>query len=480
MKMKHWVKSLAGLVALATLFFGVAVEGAQGQEEDAQPKPAARTSLPPLDMTVDDTNLQPSDNLQPDMRPLTGVQNPTLGTAESRHSYWVPGLQYGNLIQSQPFSQGQPSGWNSNNYLTGNVSLLNSWSHSQLSLNFSGGGNYSTNSAQGGGFFSQLGLIQAFAWKRWQLQFIDQFGYLPESQFGFGGATSLGVPGVGGALGSQLPGIRTNYLPNQSIFTSLGPRYTNSFVTQATYELSPRGSITLAGSYGILRFIDLGNINSDDVIANFGYNYNLTRKNTIGVSYRFSSLHYGGNPQAMGDHVINVAYGRKITGRLALQLFGGPEVITFRVPIGSITSRVMGSGGASLTYGLYRGELSLNYNQGVTDGSGTLVGANTSQVTFVARRQLSRLWNGNVNFGFARNQNVATTISANSQSYNSWFFGFGLVRPVGRYANLSFGYTGYIQTSSLPICVTGRCSTSYTQNQVSLGLQWHAPPQVIH
>jgi hypothetical protein len=235
----------------------------------------------------------------------------------------------------------------------------------------------------------------------------------------------------------------------------------------------------LAGSYGILRFIDLGSINSDNVTANLGYNYTLTRNNTIGLSYRFNSYHYSGNPQAMGDHVINFAYGRKLTGRLALQLFGGPEVTTFRVPIGSITSRVSGSGGASLTYGLSRGALSLNYNQGVTGGSGSLVGANTSQVTLVASRQLSRLWNGNLNFGFARNQNVASAGSANSQSYNSWFFGFGLARPVGRYANVSFGYTAYIQTSSLPTCVTGTCSTSYTQNQISLGFQWHAQPQVI-
>jgi len=478
--MKHWVKLLAGPIALGTLFFAVVVQGAQCQEEDANAKPAARTSLPPLDMTVDDTNLQSPDNLQPDMRPLTGIQNPTLGASESRHSYWVPGLQYGNLIQSQPFSQGQSSAWNSNNYLTGNMSLLNSWSHSQLSLNFSGGGNYSTDSSQSGDFFSQLGVTQTFTWKRWQLQFIDQFGYLPESQFGFGGSTNLGTPGVGGALGSQLPGLSANYLPNQSIFTSVGQRYTNSFATQATYELSPRGSITLAGSYGILRFIDLGNFNSDDVMANLGYNYSLTRRDTIGVSYRFGSYHYSGNPQAMGDHVINFAYGRKITGRLALQLFAGPEVTTFRVPIGSLTSRVTASGGGSLTYGLYRGELSLNFNQGVTNGSGTLVGANTSQVTLVASRQLTRLWSGKVNFGFARNQSVANASSANSQNYNSWFAGFGLVRPVGRNANLSFGYTAYIQTSSLPTCVAGTCGTSYMQNQVSLGFQWHPQPQVIH
>lgn len=476
--MKHGIKLLAGLVAVATLFLAVCAEGAQAQEQDAKPIPAARTTLPPLDTATDDKSQQSPDNLQPDTAPLTGVQNPTLGTPESRHSYWVPSFQYGNLIQSQPFNPGLSSGWSSNNYLAGNLSLSDAWSHSQLSLNLSGGGSYSTDSSQSDGYFSQLSVIQAFTWKRWQLQFIDQFGYLPESQFGCGG-TNLAIPCVIGTLGLQLPGLNGNYVPNQSIFTVGGPRYTNSFTTQVTYDLSSRGSITVAGSYGLLRFTNPGNINGDDIIANFGYNYALTKEDTIGVSYRFGAYHYSGSPQAIGVHVINFDYGRKLTGRLALQLYGGPQVITFRVPTNAVTSQVNASGGASLIYRFYRGGLSLNYNRGFTGGSGVLVGANTSQVSFGANRQLTRLWNGNVNFGFANNQYVGN-VGANSQSYNSWFSGFGFARPMGRQVNLTFGYTAYIQTSALPSCIAGKCNTSYTVNQISIGFQWHAQPQVIH
>ena len=79
----------------------------------------------------------------------------------------------------------------------------------------------------------------------------------------------------------------------------------------------------------------------------------------IGVFYRFSSYHYSGNPEAIGDHTVNFAYGRKISGRLALQLSGGPEITTFRVPIGTQTHRISGSGSAALTYATPRGGLSL-------------------------------------------------------------------------------------------------------------------------
>ena len=49
-----------------------------------------------------------------------------------------------------------------------------------------------------------------------------------------------------------------------------------------------------------------------------GYNYLLTRQDTIGAFYRFSAYHFSGQPDAYGNHSINIAYGRKLTGRLGV------------------------------------------------------------------------------------------------------------------------------------------------------------------
>ena len=121
-------------------------------------------------------------------------------------------------------------------------------------------------------------------------------------------------------------------------------------------QVSPRGSITLIGSYGLLRFTDPGNIDNDDEIGSIGYNYAVTKKDTVGVLYRFTAYHFTGLSQAIGDHAFNLAYGRKITGRLGLALFAGPEIVTFRVPIGTKTEQTNLSVGASLTYGFEWGE----------------------------------------------------------------------------------------------------------------------------
>jgi len=464
--------------ALSVAFFPGALP-TRAQEDTSKPKPAAR-AFPPLiggygDQDVN--NQEPPEGLQPDTRPLTGLQNATLGTPGIRHSYWVSGFQYGNSVRSTALNQATSSGWNSTSYLAGNVSVLEARSRAQLSINYSGGGSFSTDSTQGNTYFHQFGLVQSFDWRKWQLSFIDQFSYLPETQFGFGGATGLSIPGVGGSLGPSLPGLQNNYLPNQSIFTTIGPRYSNALASQVVYSVSTRGSMTVAGSFGILRFVEAGSIESNDAIFSVGYNYSLTREDTIGILYRFSGYRYIGNPQAINDHVAQFAYGRKITERLALQLFGGPGVSTYRVPVGNSTNKVSGSGGANLSYAVPRGNLSLTYYHSVSGGSGTFAGANTDQLQVGFSRQLSREWAGDLRFGYARNGSIA---SANlSQTYNSWYIGGGLSRPLGRNANFTLGYTAEIQTSNQSVCAAGTCGTSYTQHQISLGFQWHTRPFVI-
>src|SRR5258708_17282828 len=161
----------------------------------------------------------------------------------------------------------------------------------------------------------------------------------------------------------------------------MGPAYSNSFAPQAVYGMSRRTWITAEGSFGLMSCVECGNINSDDEIANLGFNYILTKKDILGVLYRFTAYQYSGNPQRINDHVVNVAYGRKVTGRLALQLFGGPDITTFQVPIGNVTKRVSASGGATLIYAMSRSGLSLTYNRGVSNGSGVLVGSSIDQIS---------------------------------------------------------------------------------------------------
>jgi hypothetical protein len=467
-------------IALVSLAAGGSI---LAQEDQSEPKPAARQYPVTPDLYGDqDANpdQQSITDLTADTHPLTGVQVATIGTPEFRHSYWFPGFQYTNLIASSSINQTAASGWNTTNYLVGNLSLLENWSRSRLSVNYSGGAGFSSDNTVSRSYYQQLGLVQAFNWRRWQLSFIDQFSYLPQSQFGFGAGSNLIAPGAGGTLEPPLPGMQPNYQPNQSIFTSAGSRYSNSITSQVNYELSPRGSVTLSGSYGLLRFVEAGNISSNDAIFSLGYNYTISPRNTVGIVYRFSGYRYLGDPQAINDHVAQLAFGRKITGRLALQVFLGPDITTFRIPLMGSSQKISGGGGGYLSYALPRGNVRLSYNHGVGGGSGQFTGATVDQTQGDLAFQISRSWQGTLTFGYSRNKNLGVNNPSQvPQAFNSWFAGGGLNRPFGRDASFTLGYTAYLQNSQQPVCAVGSCATSYIQSQISVGFQWHTRPFVL-
>jgi hypothetical protein len=477
--MKDWQKLALGIVWVTAVCLCASPLLAQ-QESEEKPKPAAREYPPVPDLRDNQQDAdQGTQTIQPDNKPLSGVQNPTLGTPEMRHSYWVPGIEYSNTVISNSLNPAANSGWHTSSFVTGDVSLLEAWSHSLLSVNYSGGGYFSTDAIQGNGQNHQLAAAYEIDQRRWQMLFVDQFSYLPQSSFGFGGTSGLAVPGIMGSLAVPLPGLQSTYVPSQTILTTNGPRYSDASAVQLNYALSPRGSITLAGVYDILRFVDAGNVNSDSEILNVGYNYAMTRKDTLGLGYTFNAYRYPGLPQAIGDHVAQFQYGRKTTGKLALKLAGGPEVTRFRVAIGGSTQKIAWSGSAALTYAFARSTVALSYAHGVSGGSGAFTGSEIDQANATWSRQLTRVWNGKVNFGYAKNRQILSLSGATSPSYDTWLAGAGLSRPLGRTANFSLAYQAQIQNSSVAICSNPTCGTNYTVNQIFVTFQWHTRPLVL-
>lgn len=445
-----------------------------------KPKPAGATYNPMPYVNAGGQENESISDVSPDLTPLTGVQTPTLGSPEILHSYWEPGFEWSGSFQSNPYNQRPTSGWVVNNFLAGTLSLLRAWSGAQLAVNYSGGGYISSDSTQGNGSYHQLAFSQTFQWRRLAIQLLDQFSYLPQSSFGFGGGTGLSLPGAGGPIGPVIPGMGNNYVPNQSIYAAAGDRYSNAASVQVTYTTSPRGSITLSGSYGLLNFVNSGNVDNDMTTGTIGYNYSLTSKDSIGAFYRFSAFHFPGQPEAYGDHSADFAYGRKVTGRLALQLYCGPDFTTSRVSING-SSLVYGvNAGASLSYGFQKGGLDAQYSHGVFGGSGVLTGSTGDLFNFRGYRKLNRIWTGQINGGYAHDiAQAGTPHTTISQTYNTWNAGGGVSRALGRNANLAIAYNATITDYGLAGCVGAACSSSQTLQYVTVNFQWHTRPFVL-
>jgi len=475
---------LASLTLALLLFGGIAPLRAQDEPQpptEDKPKPAATSTPIPLvnpgDLfnQTDDSTL----NLRPDNTPLTGILTPTLGSPETRHSYWQPGIQWSGSFQSNGYNQPQSSSWVANNYFMGNLSLLKAWRESQLAVNYSAGGYISSDSTQGNGYSQQLAISQTFQWNRLLIQLSDQFSYLPQTSLGFGSGTGLGAPGVGGPIGPVIPGLGSNYVPNQSIYTALGPRYSNAGVVQLTYTTSPRGSITMSGSYGLLDFVDAGNVNNQSTTGTIGYNYSLTAKDSIGAFYRFSAYHYSGQPQANGDHSVNFAYSRKLTGSLALQLYVGPDFTTSRISTAGNSLSYGVNVGATLNYATQKGGLTASYSHGVSGGSGVLTGSTGDQLSFSAIHKFNRIWSGQLNVGFAHNAPLTISSPTTLPGYNTWTVGGGVSRPAGRNGTFAIAYNADLTDYGQAGCVGIACTSSQTYHYITMNFQWHTRPLIL-
>lgn len=478
--MKAWKELACGTIAMAACGFWPSCVAAQEQNEE-KPKPAARILLPLPDLSGNQQDEDQNQTMQPDRGPVGGVQSPTLGTSELRHSYWVPGIQYGNAAQSNNYNTSsiQKPGWIVTNYASGNLSLLDAWSRAAFGMNYSGGGFFSTDSTQGNGQYHQLSSAFELDEKRWQLLVMEQFSYLPQSSFGFGGTTGLSVPGVSGALSVALPGLQEVYAPGQAIYTAVGPRYSDDSAAQLSYAVSRRGSLTVAAVHGFLRFSLPGNTDNDMEILNGAYSYAVTRKDYIGAIYRFTAFHFPGDPQALGDQVTQLMYVRRITGRMALNLAGGPDITDFRVPVNGVKRTISGAGAASLSYAFRVTNVRLNYSHGVGSGGGLLTGSNADQLSANLSRPLGRLWTSSLSFGYARSSQLVAIKSLSSPNYDSYQIAAGLTRPLSAGMNLSIGYQAQIQASNGILCTTPVCRTNQTTHLIQMSFQWHAPPQVL-
>ncbi len=153
---------------------------------------------------------------------------------------------------------------------------------------------------------------------------------LPQTQFGFATSSVFATPGISGPLGSALPVVQASYQPSQSIFSSLGNRYSNATTVEAAYKYLD-AIIRYAG--GFLRTAAIRgarNIDTNDSIFSAGYDYALTKNDTVGILYRFTSYRFEGAPQSLQDHIAEWLMDVKLTGRISAQLFVGPEITVFR------------------------------------------------------------------------------------------------------------------------------------------------------
>jgi hypothetical protein len=463
-------KLYSNLPFVVILIVGIVPAARARQDQSGQPIPAYHSPLASAAPSDQDADTQ---TLAPDTRALTGAQNFSLGTPAATQSYWQPSFNLSTSADSNGLQTSGNSGWTALTAISAGLNVHRQSSNSDMNLNYLAGGLISSSENSTDGLIQGLSLKETLSFRRSTLSFLDALNYLPQSQFGFGGLGGVQLPG-NGVIGG-------NFAPGQTALAPQGNNLTNSFVTEFDESLTARTSLTFVGGYSLLRATGNDLYNYGDATFQGGYNHQMSPKNTIGLSYAFSALRYSNVDQSISTNTVSGSFGRRITGRLAFQVSGGPQVVFSNFPITGSPEQIGTNLGAkfywsaqsSIQYQIGTTRLGATYSHGVTGGSGVLPGSLADTVSGSVNHPLTRSLNASFNFGFSRNAGINQGLGIpTSQSYDYAYGGANLSRTLGRALNVTLSYQGQYQTSNSSSCTVPGCEGNVVRHLITLGVGW--------
>jgi hypothetical protein len=419
--------------------------------------------------------------------PLTGLDQPSLEPRATTRSFLIPGVHVSESVDSNIQGTTGNAAVHGVTRVLGTLFLQRLWGHYETDLEYVGGAGFYTARGRNAHLLQQLAAGQRLMWRTGQLAIRDSFSYLPEGAFGYGAYGGAGsfTGGLGGGLGN-LGGIAGTVLGGifgAGQFGSLGqqPRITNTSMLEVAQAFSPRSSITAAGSYGLVHFIDdsAGLVNSRQIAAQGGYNYQLTRKDYVALAYGFQRFEYPNFPgSAFRTQIINLLYGRRISGRLDFLIGGGPQFTTINNPLFGPNQSVSGNGRLRLRYRFPRTTLALSYSRHNTAGSGFFLGAATDIAELSIDRPINRVWSMTADVGYTRSRRIQPAVAALSAKHFDYVFAGGAVhRPLGRQFRLFISYQfNDLRFDTTCTTSSGSCAGTSQRHVASVGLDWHPRP----
>ncbi|MGH9509329.1 MAG: hypothetical protein ACRD2M_05290, partial [Terriglobales bacterium] len=385
------------------------------------------------------------DAAKPDTRPLGGAETFSLGRLTEGQKYFRFNI---NASQRAGTTTGtgnrDVSGTSS---LNGSFELRRSLPNSDLTAEYRGGGYFHTDHADRNTSVHLLSLRQTWQKGRWNFLLGDQLNYTPDSPFSLTMAGQL--LNIAFNVGGE-SNISPIFIPGQHVITGRTTRFGNSSVGQVQYRLGPRTSVFATAGYGFLNFSDPTFTDFTQKNALVGFERQITSSDSLGVNYGFSQFVFSKGGGRINNHTVRLAYGRRITSRMALEVSGGPQISQFADPLLGPTQRLYWTVDGSLAYTLGRSRLGFSYRHALNGGSGVLAGAQGDSINASWNRRLTPRWNMDVNLGYSRSTGLrGFTTSVVRASYDTEYGSIRMSRKLASDRSVYFGYYVTHQTSTV-------------------------------
>jgi hypothetical protein len=391
---------------------------------------------------------------RPDNHTLSSIEAIGLGSLGVLRSFLDPAFRFSQTVDTGIV----PGKTNSLSQIGVNLLFDRPGERSRFMGSYGGAHVFYSPSSTYNSTYHNLAVSEQYQWARWVLRLRDDF--IDSTEAAFGGLSNAGT-------NSQMA-YQASASASDTIYTQPSKRLNNAASGEINYLLSRRAALTIAGAYKTLSYSDPSYIDSHGLTGRLGYDYSLDSKNSIGLLYEYGRTNFSGAIPTLQTDMVQISYGRKVTGRLAMQVSAGPQVSR----LGSILNRRDWSLGSALTYQTHRAQYSMGYAHGVTAGSGVFSGAESH--TILARMQyfVSRQWTATVGGGYALNRALLVGPGVND------FFGnrtgnASLERTIGTHMRLRFDYALQQQGTGSGTCPSGGCGPTSLRQVGGMTLEWH-------
>jgi len=257
--------------------------------------------------------------------------------------------------------------------------------------------------------------------------------------------------------------------PNETAVTPASKRTSNLADLATRYRLGPHTSVGVDAVYTTTRFRDLGGkpdsglIDSRVGVADSFLAWRLSRKQSVGVFYRFQNMSFQGGGDARNvSHAVYVSDSWALTPRATLTFFAGPEYSQTRdqvfvaFSLGPFVLHLKKhtrqeswspTGGATFSWEGQRNEMRASFVRRVSDGGGLLGAVRLQEVLAQFRRRFSPNWSMVVILDFANSQILGSGQPSGITGFHSLSANLAVTRRLADNLFLQFSY-GRLQASS--------------------------------
>jgi hypothetical protein len=400
-----------------------------------------------------------SSEVRADTHTLSSFETLGVGTLGALESIVDPAFTFSQMGDSA-ILPGRSAGVST---LGMNLAFNRQWSRSQLTGVYSGAqALYYPDSAFNTAYHN-LGVVEEIQFARWLFRFRDDLFVAPDAPFG-----GLDVGGIG-LLGNQaLQGLQLGEGDLDAILTQRAQRIRNLASGEVNYYLSRRSILTVTGVYNTMDFSQPGYVESRGVTARVGYDYLLSPRDTFGVMYSYDRTSFTMPVELLRTDSVQLAYGRRVAGRLAFQIAAGPQVQRSTTQGNNVTWTMT----TSAAYQTRRNQYNFSYGRVFSRGSGVFLGADRHTAIATVQRALSPAWNAVASGGYTRSQNL-TPAAGVADQFTNFYATTGLARTFGRHFRVNFTYGVQRQIAGEGVCPVLACGATQTRQVGGITLEYH-------